>query len=216
MWSLSQDELVKKRGFDFLADRIQKKREQTSSRRRILQMIPTYHLLVSGTLAVGVYQASGSWESGVATVAAGVLPDADHLLDYYNWLVRRRTNHMFYLFHGWEYIGLFLVAAALLSWPAIVIGVTLGYASHVVGDYLTHHRRAASYSLFYRARHGFRSRSILPDHLYDRFEANSRLIRGYDGSASMVWVLRTLLLRCLPLPRGVGMRRDNRGKRHSL
>ena len=179
-------------------------------------MIPTYHLLVSGTLGVWVYQASGSWESGVATVAAGVLPDADHILDHYNWFVRWRPGHMFYLLHGWEYIGLFLVVAALLSWPALVIGVTLGYASHVVGDYLAHHRHASWYSLLYRARHGFRSRSILPEHLYARFEANIRLIREYDGSASMVRLLRRLLLRCLPLPRDVGMRRDDRERRRSL
>ncbi len=175
-------------------------------------MIPTYHLLVAGTLGIGVYQASGSWEAGVATVAAGVLPDADHLLDYYNWLVRRRLHHMFYLFHGWEYLGLFLVVAALLSWPGLVIGVTLGYASHVVGDYLTHHRNAASYSLLYRARHGFCSRSILSEYLYARFEANIRLMIEHDGSSSMVGVLRRLPLRCLPLPRG--MRRDNRDRRH--
>ena len=179
-------------------------------------MIPTYHLLVAGTLGIGVYQASGSWESGVATVAAGVLPDADHLLDYYNWLVRRQPHHMFYLFHGWEYLGLFLVVAALLSWPALVMGITLGYASHILGDYLTHQRHAASYSLLYRARHGFRSRSFLPEDLYARFEANNGLIRGYHGSASMVWVLRSVLLRCLPLPRGVGIRRDDEKRRHSL
>jgi hypothetical protein len=85
-------------------------------------LTPVFHALVAGALGAGVYQVSGCWEAGAATFVAGVIPDADHLLDLYNWSVRRQTHRLFYLLHGWEYLALSLLATVLHggrpSWSA--------------------------------------------------------------------------------------------------
>ena len=125
-------------------------------------MRPQSHGLLAGALGAGVYGMTGSWQCGVATVVLGVAPDVDHLLDWYNWFVRRRTHRVFYLLHAWEYLGLSLVVAALTSWAPLVMCAALGYASHIVSDYLVHDRNAASYFLMYRAWHGFRRNKIPP------------------------------------------------------
>ena len=164
-------------------------------------MTPFFHALVGGALGAGVYEVSGSWEAGVATFSAGLLPDADHLLDLYNWCVRRRTHRLFYLFHGWEYLGLSLLITVLPSGPALLVGVTMGYASHIVGDYLANHRVAFFYSLVYRAWHGFHRRQTLPSHLNTRLEGPYALIVVRDRPLSKAVVLRWLLTRCLQFHR---------------
>ena len=163
-------------------------------------MSPTLHALVAGSLGIGVYKTTGSWEGGMATLAAGVLPDVDHLLDYFNWFVRRDTRRLFYLLHGWEYLGLFLLIAAVLSWPWVVAGIILGYATHIVGDFLTNHRLASFYLLTYRAQRGFRRREIVPTHLHSRFDAQINQMMGHDSLATLFRVTRSLVVRCLSLP----------------
>jgi len=125
-------------------------------------MSPAGHLLVAGTIGAAMYGTTGSWPGAVAALAAGVLPDVDHTLDYYNWLIRRRTHRVFYLFHGWEYLGLLVLAAALLDWNPLVLGLALGYASHAVGDYLVSDRHLLWYSLLFRAGRGFRRDNLQP------------------------------------------------------
>lgn len=167
-------------------------------------MAPVFHLVLAGAIGVGVYGVSGSWQSGVATVASGVLPDLDHLLDYYNWFVRRRVHRLFYLFHGWEYLVLCLSAAALMSWHPVMIGVSLGYASHILGDYLVNYRNPAIYSITYRAMRRFLRWKIRRCHICNQYHSSlASPIQGV-ASASMIEVLRWLVPRSLGFPHKPG------------
>ena len=119
-------------------------------------MTPSGHLLLGGAIGAAVYGTTGSWPGALAALAAGVLPDLDHTLDYYNWLVRHRPHRIFYLFHSWEYLGILVLALVLLAGNPVVLGITLGYASHVASDYLVSRRHVLWYSLIFRAKRGFR------------------------------------------------------------
>ncbi len=159
-------------------------------------MAPAFHLVVAGGLGVVVYSATGSWQGGFAAVAAGVLPDLDHLLDYFNWYVRRRNYHIYYLLHGWEYLVILAFTAALWSRNPIILGLTVGYASHIVGDYLVNRRNPLFYFLFHRARHRFLRRRLTNCplcHLYH----HDRVLVHPGGSASLVRVFLWLLARCV-------------------
>ena len=170
-------------------------------------MAPPMHLLVASALGMGVYAATGSAVAGAATVVSGVLPDADHLLDYYNWFVRGRVRRLFYLLHGWEYLAAFLVLAAALGWPPVLVGITVGYASHIVGDYLVNARGILVYSLAYRVGHRFRMQSLQHNH---GNEPDTVAQEGY-GQVTMTDVLRWAVRRSLRVRRVTDKSTADRG-----
>ena len=145
-----------------------------------------------------MYSATGSWQGGLAAVAAGVLPDLDHLLDYFNWYVRRRIYHIYYLLHGWEYLVILAFTAALLSWHPIILGVTVGYASHIVGDYLVNRRDPLFYFLFHRARNRFLRRRLTHCPRCHQYHED-RAFSQQGGSASIFEVFLWLLARSVRL-----------------
>ncbi|MFQ6027449.1 MAG: hypothetical protein ACE5Q6_08160 [Dehalococcoidia bacterium] len=164
-------------------------------------MTPSGHLLAGGAIGAVVYGTTGSWPGALAALAAGVLPDLDHALDYYNWLFRHRLHRVFYLFHGWEHLGLLVLASALLGWTPVMLGLTLGYASHVAGDYLVSHRHVLWYSILFRAKRRFHRgdlrrtrRKFPPAHRHN-------VMPPPDQRISIGELLRWLLLRSFPLLR---------------
>jgi hypothetical protein len=89
-------------------------------------------------------------------VPAGVLNDADHLVDYYLWYIKKDRRRLILVFHAWEYafVGI-LLALTVWSHP-LLLAAALAHAGHLVGDHLAN--RPASlltYSLIYRARMRF-------------------------------------------------------------
>ncbi len=161
-------------------------------------MAPAFHLVFAGGLGVVVYSATGSWQGGFAAVAAGVLPDLDHLLDYFNWYVRRRDYHIYYLLHGWEYLVILAFTAALWSRNPIILGLTVGYASHIVGDYLVNRRNPLFYFLFHRARHRFLRRRLTHCPRCHQYHED-RAFDQQGGPASLFEVFLWLLTRSVGL-----------------
>ena len=125
-------------------------------------MRPLGHLAVSaGTGAVLWALTDEPW-AFVSTVTAGVLVDADHVVDYANWALRQHPERVLYVFHGWEYLAPGVALGALLSWPPALVGALLGYALHLIGDQFANRAYPLSYSIVYRARHHFRMLEVSP------------------------------------------------------
>ena len=76
-------------------------------------MGPVGHTVASLGIGGSVWAATGSLMAVPAAAAAGVLVDADHILDYFNWYWRRDLRRVFLLLHGWEMgiVGLLVVLA---------------------------------------------------------------------------------------------------------
>ena len=99
---------------------------------------------------------SGEPNALPAAVAAGVLPDADHLLDYYLWWGRRERRFLFLLLHGWEYL---IAGAAAYMWfirEPWMLAAVVGYGTQIGADQLLNGTRWYTYSLLGRALLGFR------------------------------------------------------------
>ena len=130
-----------------------------------------HHAAVSVAIGVGLWAATGDARTLPAAVAAGVLPDVDHLLDYYNWYIRRDTRRLILIFHGWEY----LVAAVLIYVFAFtepwMLAVVLGYASQVGTDQIFNGVRWHTYSLLARASLGFDARRVVGRDMTQAYEA---------------------------------------------
>jgi hypothetical protein len=126
-------------------------------------MVPQKHALIS--TAIG---AIGWWQTGdirvcIAAITAGVLPDADHIVDYsyYRWRGRHR---LILPLHGYEYAVLSAIAA-LLTYNHILGVATISYMVHLLADQLENHTHRLGYSVLYRIRHRFRIEEIstVPD-----------------------------------------------------
>ena len=161
-------------------------------------MDPKTHLAVSAALGAAVVLGTGSWAGGIAAVAAGTLPDADHLVDFFNWHIRQRTHQVIYALHSWELLGLSLAATGWLSWSPLWMGITLGYGSHMVGDYLANGKLLRFYFVIYRARHRFCRSRILPAEVNRVFEDRYGLTPQQSQARSLSAALQRLLPRLIP------------------
>ena len=113
------------------------------------------HTIVSAAIGTGVWIATGKPLAVPAATAAGVLIDSDHLLDYFQWYVRKNTRRAVVLFHAWEYAAAALMAAAVWYHP-LLLAAALGYLGHVVGDHVANERaHPLAYSIIYRVRWRF-------------------------------------------------------------
>ena len=142
---------------------------------------PRTHLLASLPLAYLVSHRWG-WPAAASVMAAGVLIDGDHLVDYAWTKVRRERSHFLAPLHGWELAtGLAFVAgkarrraereAVPGRWhgrrpegvwgaqrvAAVLTGAALGMWVHLILDVIGNRpEHVGVYSLAYRALHGFR------------------------------------------------------------
>ena len=96
-------------------------------------------------------------------VGAGALIDVDHLPDmiWHNYLGRSPTST--FVFHAWEWLGALIVSGALIGFPWWMTALVGGYASHIVTDHLFNRPLPLSYSIIYRAFHGFKMSKLYPE-----------------------------------------------------
>jgi hypothetical protein len=116
------------------------------------------------------------------TIAAGVLPDADHLIDYYNWYVRRAPDRLLLLLHGWEYLAAAIVIYIFIVTEPWMLAILLGYATQIAGDQLFNRPKWFTYFLIARAVNGFRWEGIIErraaDHAYESLLASVPIFRA--------------------------------------
>ena len=84
-------------------------------------------------------------------IAAGVLIDADHLVDYYLWFKKGDARRLYLILHTWELSAVGLVALAFWSHPLLLAAI-LAHLGHLVGDFVANRpKNILTYSLLYRA-----------------------------------------------------------------
>jgi hypothetical protein len=117
-------------------------------------MLPHKHAIISTTAGVIGWWTTGEPAAWLAALAAGVLPDVDHIIDYsyYRW----RGEHRLVLpLHGYEFALLGAVIALQKGNKILAIAV-LSYLIHLLADQSENRTRILGYSLLFRAWHRFR------------------------------------------------------------
>jgi len=127
-------------------------------------MGPVGHASVSTVVGGGVWAATGSLQAGVFTLAVGVLMDADHLYDYYQWYIKKRPEKIFVLLHAWEYSIAGLAVLAAVFYHPLFLAVVAAHLSHVITDHLHNHLSPLGYSIIYRIVKKFDASVIAPQH----------------------------------------------------
>lgn len=128
--------------------------------------MPGVHAAISTPLAVSIWLATGSPPAAALAWCAGVLVDADHLLD--SWLDLRRlewhpralvaaikaSGRLYLPLHAAEWLAAFVLMAVAAPSPAAV-GLLAGYGLHMGLDLAFNRVPAPLYVLSYRAWRGF-------------------------------------------------------------
>ena len=122
---------------------------------------PIQHTVVSVGIGTVVWAATGSALSIPAAVAAGVLIDADHAIDFYLWYMKRDQRLLLIPFHAWEYSAAGLVAILTLWQEPWFLAAVLAHLAHMAADQLANPTRPMAYFLSYRASVGFRRERLL-------------------------------------------------------
>ena len=125
-------------------------------------MRPAGHAAVSAVIGASVWGATGSPLAGGVALSVGVLMDVDHIIDYYQGRVRRQSDKVFILFHGWEYSIVGLVILGLVYYQPILLAATLAHLGHVATDHFRNGLAPLGYFILYRVWVRFDAQKIAP------------------------------------------------------
>jgi hypothetical protein len=152
--------------------------------------MPTLGPHVGLSVAAGgaVWVATGEWQAVPVALAAGVLPDADHLVDHYFWYVRRNRARAFFIFHAWEYL-LASVAAYVLFESHLALAGTAAYMTHLGSDQIFNPTFRWTYSITARTYVKFGAARVAP---WDTHTAHEALIASAPFGRSILrdWFAR--------------------------
>jgi hypothetical protein len=143
-----------------------------ASRRRCARTSWPGAAALSGALSAGIYGISGTPALALGSFAAGFLIDLDHLVDYwreypFRFDVRHffstcneyRLNKTYLWLHSLELLALLAPLAFLLR-SALLAGIALGAAQHLLFDHLFNRSYPQTYFFFFRMRQGFENRKV--------------------------------------------------------
>ena len=146
-------------------------------------MNPFAHIAISTALGGALWFALKSIPAALACLAAGVLVDLDHVLDYiYNFGWRPRARHFMRTFkhdvlrrivvflHSWELAPLAVLAVWWSGWHPVGIGLLAGALAHLALDQIFNRHSPLAYFITYRIYHRFAGRPF-----YGRREYRERL-----------------------------------------
>lgn len=134
------------------------------------------HLLLSSGVGFILWATTGDPLTVPVAAASGVLPDADHLLDYYNRYVRRDWRRLYLLLHGWEYLALALALYFFVFREPWMLAVALGYATQLAGDQIFNGATWYGYFLSARAFFRFRPQAVMPTEHPNSYESFVRSV----------------------------------------
>lgn len=150
------------------------------------------HVVASVVVSALVWWWLRSSAAALACFLAGVFIDLDHIVDFIYNNRRHLKFHRFFkafefeilenifvFLHSWEFALVWL--ALLLSLPEVrqpvVLGLFVGFVTHLALDNLFNRHSRWAYFLFYRLRHGFAGK-----YYYGAWEYRKRLKRArYRG-----------------------------------
>jgi len=109
-----------------------------------------------------------SWYLSMACLLSGIFIDLDHIIDYFreqgiNLDIKKffriceygQFDKIVLIFHGWEWILLFIAIAWSSDWNPLVIGVVIGFGHHILLDAFYNRTGIRTYSIIWRWSKGF-------------------------------------------------------------
>jgi hypothetical protein len=129
----------------------------------------------------------------ISALAGGVIVDFDHFIDYFlafgfnfkfsyftHGFQFLKTDKMYTLFHGWEYVIILLILNLILknkTAKTIMAGLTLGLFLHLVTDVNLNKIPMRTYSVIYRVQNNFSLEKFVTTEHWGRH----KILKQYSG-----------------------------------
>lgn len=156
-------------------------------------MGPIGHTLASLGVGVGVWAVTDSPLAIPVAFAAGVLPDLDHIIDFFDPKENGRSILMLRPFHAWEISMVSLMAVLAFSGGDLFWAAVLGYLSHLALDQTANRVHPLAYCLTFRVLKGFQRRHLSP-RIYDPdYLAAKESMPAWGRLEPSIWRLVTRL-----------------------
>ena len=154
---------------------------------------PLGHSVLSAGVGTAVWASTDSLLAIPVAFAAGILPDLDHVTDFFDSRDEGRNCHMLRPFHAWEYfVASLVVVLAFYSGP-LFWAALLGYLGHLALDQTANRTHPLAYFIIYRASKGFRRRHLTP-HIFDpKYIAERESMSFWGRLEPSIWRLVTKL-----------------------
>lgn len=136
-----------------------------------------HHVMLSAAVSGVIYAASRSWPATLSSLAAGILLDGDHVLDYlreygfrlnlrelFHASYERTFKRTFLVLHAWEWTPLVIAAVWWSGANPWLAGAAIGWFQHLLADQLVNTPNKRAYSIIWRWRHGFDHKVSFPFH----------------------------------------------------
>jgi hypothetical protein len=134
-----------------------------------------HHTAFSTVISGILYIVFKSWGLAAACFISGIFIDLDHIIDYtrehglpfnikkfFRVNNKAQYNKILLLWHGWEWLILWGMAAWLTDWNPWITGAFIGFSNHLVLDTFYNSLNLKSYSLLWRWRQDFDFDRIFP------------------------------------------------------
>ena len=131
------------------------------------------HILASTTVGGISYYIFGSWQISVTVFLSGIFIDLDHILDYFLYEKKIKLdikdffykcealilNKVYLLLHSYELI-IILAILAYFTNDYIVLGLLIGFGTHIMLDLAANKVHFLGYSFIFRLINKFNSKKI--------------------------------------------------------
>ena len=131
------------------------------------------HILASTTVGGISYYIFGSWQISVTVFLSGIFIDLDHILDYFLYEKKIKLdikdffykcealilNKVYLLLHSYELI-IILAILAYFTNDYIVLGLLVGFGTHIMLDLVANKVHFLGYSFIFRLINRFNSKKI--------------------------------------------------------
>lgn len=133
------------------------------------------HTAISVIIGGVLYMMFKSWALSLSCIISGIFIDLDHIFDvvrehgrgvtvkdFFRICHHAQFNRVILIFHGWEWLPLFLMTAWLTGWNPWVTGTCIGLGQHLVLDAYSNSSNISSYSLIWRWKNNFHFDTLFP------------------------------------------------------
>lgn len=127
-----------------------------------------YHTAFSAAISGILYMIFKSWALAVSCFITGIFIDLDHIIDvlrengrpfkiknFFRICHDCQFNRVMLIWHGWEWLFLWSIAAWLTDWNPWMTGALIGLSQHLVIDAFSNNNRIRAYSLLWRWKQNF-------------------------------------------------------------
>lgn len=137
-------------------------------------MLPRGHAIASGIVSICVWAYFRSISCAVVSFAAGVLLDADHVIDHcathgftlklrdvYDSCLNIRLKKLYLVLHSYEMVAFLWLAIFWFGLSNIWMALAIGWTQHLLIDQVTNPINPLGYFLMFRIAKGFKKESIV-------------------------------------------------------